>query len=185
MPRDIGTPTLCFSFHCDCNGGSHQEGLTGNGVPGPPLQDLSAVVLGDHSSCRDPPLCCPPQAVFCLHGLGLLSLCLFLSCHHCTGFSTLPLPPPFSTSSHLPWPFPSPVNVDIASYCVSTCLRHRSGTTCSWPDLPAHLATRIRLHCQFAHSAMQTWFFCAELFIMVLSLGGLRPLNPLSRLPLV
>lgn len=123
MPRDVGAPTLCSSFHCDCNGGSHQEGLPGNGVPGPPLQDLSAVVLGDDSSCRDPLLCCAAQAVFCLHGLGSLSLCLFLPCHHCTGLSMLPLPL-FSTSSRLPWPFPSPVNVYVASHCVSTCLCH-------------------------------------------------------------
>lgn len=82
------------------NAGSHREGLTGNGIPGPPLQDLSAVVLGDRSSCRDTLLCSAAQAVFCLHGLGSLCSCLFLPCRHCTGFSMLPLPP-FSTSSRL------------------------------------------------------------------------------------
>lgn len=34
---------------------------------------------GDRTSYRDPLLCCAAQAVFCLHGLGSLSLCLFSS----------------------------------------------------------------------------------------------------------
>lgn len=54
-------------------------------------------------------LCC--TAVFCVHGLGSLSLCLFLPRLHCTGLSTLPLPLFYTLS--FARPFPSPVNVYI------------------------------------------------------------------------
>lgn len=173
MSRDVGAPTLCFSFHCDCNGGSHQEGLPGNGVPGPPLQDLSAVVLGDHSSCRDPLLCCAAQAVLSAW-FGVVVLVpfsslspLYRTCH----VTTAPL---FYILS-FPLALPEPCKcVHSVPLCVHVPPPH---TICSWPDLPAHLPTRIRLRHPFAHSAMQTWALCAELFIMVLSLGDSDPLT--------
>lgn len=142
------------------------------------LQDLSAVVPRDHSSCGDPPLCCAAQAVFRLHGLGVVVLVPFSSLspqYRIFHVTTAP----FSTSSHLRWPFPSPVNVYIVSHSVSTCLRHMYGL------LPACSPTGIRLHCPFAHSAVQTWSHCAAFYITVLSLGGSDPISLLSRLLLV
>lgn len=47
----------------------------GTGLPAGPLGGG----WGDCTSCQAPLLCCAAQAVFCPHGLGSLSLCLFSS----------------------------------------------------------------------------------------------------------
>ncbi|KAF6094827.1 hypothetical protein HJG60_011917 [Phyllostomus discolor] len=111
---------------------------------------ISATPTGSECCCprslrllAGPLLCCAAQAVFCLHGLGSLSLCLFAPCHRCAGFPCDHCP--FSTSWRWPPPLPSPVNVYIVFHSVSTCLRQAGSVP---PRGQAPLPS--------AHSAMQT-----------------------------
>lgn len=175
-PHDFGAPTLCFAFQCDYNRGmsvpSHREAGAGNGIQGHPCR-ISVL-----SSPETIPPAGPLRSA-ALHRLcfvcmvwGLSSLCLFLRCHRNTGFSTLPLPP-FSTSSHLPWPFPSPVTVYIVSHSVSTSLRHRYGLLPA--RSPSTLTPRNRAPLPLCSLSCADVLTLCRIFHYSLKLGRLRP----------
>ena len=152
-PHDFDAPTLCFSFHCDCNGGmsalSHQRGWQWH-----------------LNHPRGTKCCCPrslrllpgppvlPRCAGCVLSawFGWLSLCLFAPCLCCTGFPRSYCP--FSTSRHWPWPFPSPVNVHIVSHSVSSCPRQASQ--------PTGPQGRVRLLRPFARSACRRGHFVQD-----------------------
>lgn len=169
MRHDFVAPTLCFSSHCDCYGGmpapSPPGGVAGSDTPGSPLQDLSAAVPVARASRRDP-LFCAAQAAFCLHGLGSLSLCLFLPCHPCTGLSTLPLPPFLHP--------PVSPGASRACKCVhSVALRVRvppPRPACS-PSVPARPPPGPGSTAPSSLSRADV-VTCTEFSVMVLSLGG-------------
>lgn len=150
--HDFVAPTLCFSPIVTVTGGC---------LPKPPRRggwEWHPRVTPAGSKCccpRSPsllpdPLFCAAQAAFCLHGLGALSLCLFLPRHPCTGLSTLPLPPFLHPLVALA--LSEPVNVYIVLHFVSACLRHvrpAPRVPARPPRGPGSTAPR--------HSAVQTW----------------------------
>lgn len=133
--------------------------------------------------------CCCPQRPFLLRGPSALLCCtgcvlsawfggcrpcafFYLPCHHSTGFSTLPLPS-FSTSSHLPWPFPSPVNAYKVSHSVSTCLRHMYGLLpARSPSTLTHRNQGPLPLCSLSCADVVT---LCRIFHYGLKLAGLRP----------
>lgn len=165
-PRDFDAPTSCFCFHCDCNGGmsapSHQRGwqwLLGHPRGGYVLlPQQPAPPAGSPTLLPGAPPCCAAQALFCLHGLGSSSLCLFAPCHRCAGFPRYhcPLFYILLLAPALPKPCKCVHSVPLCPYASA-----REGP----------LAPRVRLHCPFAHSAVHTWSLCTGFFILVVSLG--------------
>lgn len=126
-------------------------GVAGSDTPGSPLQDLSTAVPGARASCWDPPFCAA-QAAFCLHGLGSVSVCLFLPSHPRAGLPTLP-PPPFLRPPVSPGP-------SRACKCVhSVALRvHVPLPRPACPAPSAQLAhRRDQAPLPLSPSAVQTW----------------------------
>lgn len=168
MRHEFVAQTLCFSSHCDYNGGGGDVCPSPpGGTPGPPPQDRSAVVPGARASCRDP-LFCAAQAAFCLHGLGSLSLCLFLPRHPCTGLATLPLPPFLH-------PLLAPALPEPCKCVQSVALRVRvppPRPACS--PCPSSPCAGTRLHCPFVTQPCRRGHLY-RIFHGGLKLGGLGP----------
>lgn len=91
---------------------------------------------------------------------------------------------PISTSSRLPWSFPSPVNVYIVSLLVSACL-HRHAQCAPRPGLPHvdPLGEALPPLCSLSLADLVTLY--RTVCIMVLGLGGSDPLGPSCSLQLV
>lgn len=136
--------------------------------PGPPLQDLSAVVPGARAFCWGPSvLCCTGCILSAWFGVIVLvpfssPSPLYRTFHVATA--------PFSTSSRCPRPLPSPVNVYIVLHFVSACLRHVRPA----PPCPSSPAAGTRLHCPFATQPRRRGHLY-RIFHDGLRLGGLGP----------
>lgn len=151
---------------------------------------------GDCASCRAPGgggriscLVGAPSALLCCTGrvlsawFGVLVLVPFF--FPVTIVQEFPCPHgPISTSSRLPWSFPSPVNVYIVSLLVSACL-HRHAQCAPRPGLPHvdPLGEALPPLCSLSLADLVTLY--RTVCIMVLGLGGSDPLGPSCSLQLV
>lgn len=149
---------------------SHQQQGGWSGIPGPPLQDLSAAVWGDLGGVPPPGplLCCAAPAVFCLHGLGSLSLCLLCPVTTVQDFPRCHCPLFYVLSFTLALPAPCKVYIAPPLHGVRGPPPHEAGSLHAHPSpwAPAPLPS--------TYSAAQTWKRDRILYYG-LQLGGRGP----------